>query len=111
MSWPSIQAPSYPLEEIVFKPQIKSEFESGYVQSRPRATIAKRRFTLRWKAMSDAHFSSLCSAFTADVGSTFSWNHPATGSAYTVRYTSDSIESSVTVPGYRQVQLSIEEAP
>lgn len=110
MSWPSIQAPSFPLQEEVYKPHVRNEFEAGYVQSRPRATVAKRRWKLQWKAMNEADWTSLSSAFTSDQGSTFTWNHPVSGS-YTVRYSGDSLQSTIFANGFRQVSVDLEEAP
>ena len=110
MSWPSIQAPSFPLSEELHKPQIKNEFEAGYVQSRPRATVGKRRWKLQWKAMTEANWNSLVSAFSADQGTTFTWTHPVSGE-YTVRYSSDSISSTIFANGFRQVSVDLEEAP
>lgn len=110
MSWPTIQAPSFPLEESSVKPQIKTEFESGYVQSRARATVAKRRFKLRWKAMTEANWLSLKSAFEADQGSTFTWTHPVSNE-YTVRYANDELSSTLFSTGLRQVEVDLEEAP
>jgi hypothetical protein len=110
MTWPTIQAPSYPLEEGVYKPQIKNEFESGYVQSRPRATISKRRWRLQWRAMTEADWLLLSAAFAADSGNTFSWSHPASGE-YTVRYADDEIRSTAFTNGLRQVSVNLEEAP
>jgi len=110
MSWPSIQEPSYPLEEEVYKPQIKTEFEAGYVQSRPRATISKRRFKLTWQAMDDTDLASLQSAFASDVGSTFSWTHPVTSTAYTVRYVGNGITSTRYTNGVNRVMVELEQA-
>jgi hypothetical protein len=111
MSWPSIQPPSYPLDEEVFKPQIRTEFESGHVQSRVRATVGKRRFSLRWTSMPSGDYASLDAAFLADQGTTFSWSHPLTGTAYTVRYSKDQIKSSILPNGRRRVEVELEEAP
>jgi hypothetical protein len=109
MSWPSIQAPGFPLEEEVFRPQIKSEFEAGYVQSRPRATVSKRRWKLNWRSMSEADWVSLAGAFAADQGSSFTWNHPVSGT-YTVRYAGDGMRSTIFANGLRQVSVDLEEA-
>ncbi len=110
MAWPSIQKPGFPLNEEIHRPQIRNEFESGYVQSRPRATISKRRWKLQWKAMTEADWTSLASAFATDQGTTFSWSHPASGE-YTVRYAGDSLQSVLFANGLRQVSVDLEEAP
>jgi len=111
MTWPTIQAPSFPLEEEIIKPQIKTEFEAGYAQSRPRATVAKRRFRLVWKAMPDADFTSLASAFASDQGSAFTWTHPSTSSSYTVRYAEDGLRSTLQTTGLRSVSVTLEQVP
>jgi len=110
MSWPSIQAPGFPLSEEVFKPQIRNEFEAGYVQSRVRATVSKRRWKLQWKAMTEADWTSLAAAFASDQGSTFTWTHPVSGE-YTVRYSGDGLQSTIFANGLRQVSVDLEEAP
>jgi hypothetical protein len=110
MPWPSIANPDYPLTDEVNYPQIRTEFESGTVQSRPRWTRARRTFTLRWGAMTEAHYALLEAAFVADQGTTFSWTNPASSVTYTVRYKGDSLKGAVTMPGRRQVELILEEA-
>ena len=110
MSWPTIQAPTYPLQEEVFCPQIKQEFESGYVQSRPKATVSKRRWTLNWRVMPEADWNLLVAAFIADQGTVFSWTHPVSGT-YDVRYAADSLTSTITAPNLRTVSVALEEAP
>jgi hypothetical protein len=110
MAWPTIQAPSFPLSEDVYKPQYKNEFEAGYVQSRPRATVSKRRWKLQWKAMKEAHWDLLAAAFIADQGNTFTWTHPVSGE-YTVRYVGDGVSSAIFANGLRQVSVDLEEAP
>ena len=111
MTWPSIQAPSYTMGEVDFLPQMRTEFESGYVQSRVKATQAKMRFSLRWDAMSSGDYADLKAAFRADQGSTFSWTHPETGENYTVRYSGNSLTSTLRVNNLRRVQVDLEEAP
>lgn len=109
MPWPSISTPNYPLSEEVSYPQVKTEFESGTVQSRPKWTRERRKFTLQWSAMTEAHWALLEAAFIADQGTSFSWTNPASSVVYTVRYSEDSLKSSVTQPGRRSVQVALEE--
>ena len=110
MSWPSIQNPTYPLQEEYFKPQIKQEFESGHVQSRARATVAKRRWTLNWRSLPEADWVSLVAAFNTDQGTTFTWTHPVSGE-YTVRYAANSLTSTIVAPNLRTASVALEEAP
>jgi hypothetical protein len=41
--------------------------------------------------MSSADKALLIAAFEADIGTTFSWTHPSTATAYTVRYLEDEL--------------------
>lgn len=108
MAWPSIAQPTYTTGGETYLPQIRTEFEGNYVQSRPRATRAIRRWTLVWKSMTDGDFSSLESAFISDMGTTFSWTEPVTSTSYTVRYSTDSLRWQHVNKGIRSVQIGLE---
>ena len=108
-AWPT-SPPSYPFEEEVHLAQIKSRFEDGKVQSRVKWTSARDRFSLRWIQMEESEYQDFKLHFEANQGSTFSWTHPITSTVYTVRYMSDSLKTTATLPGYRSVRVQIEEA-
>jgi len=108
MSWPSIAAPTYTTGGETYLPQLRTEFEGGYVQSRPRCTRATRRWTLVWNAMTNADFATLESAFIADMGTTFSWTEPVTSTSYTVRYAADSLKWTHVNLGVRAVSIGLE---
>lgn len=109
MAWPTIAAPTYGTDGEVYKPQVRTEFEANYVQSRPRSTRETRRWTLVWNVMSEAHYQLLEAAYIADAGNSFSWTEPVTSTAYTVRYGEDSLRWSHVAPGYRSVSVRLEE--
>jgi len=108
MAWPSIAQPTYTTGGETYLPQIRTEFEGGYVQSRPRCTRATRRWSLVWANMTEADYQSLESAFIADMGTTFSWTEPRTSTAYTVRYCEDSLKWSHSNLGHRAVTVGLE---
>lgn len=108
MAWPTIAQPTYTTGGETYKPQIRTEFEGGYVQSRARATRSIRRWTLVWNAMTEADFATLEAAFIADIGTTFSWTEPVTSTNYTVRYSTDSLQWSHVNKGVRSVQIGLE---
>jgi len=108
MTWPSIATPTYGTEGEVYRPQVRTEMEGGYVQTRPRFTRGVRRWNLRWEALSAAHLALLVAAFAADAGNSFSWADPA-GTAYTVRYREDSLRWVYAYPGYFSVSVALEE--
>ena len=109
-TWPSIQEPSYPIDEEIYKPQVRTEFESGAVQSRARVTAGKERWTLQWPGMPEADYQTLMAFFETNQGDTFTWTHPVTSTAYTARFSDDRLASTVRRPGYRTVMVKLEEA-
>jgi len=108
MAWPSIAAPTYSTGGEVYRPQVRTEFEGNYVQSRPRSTRATRRWTLVWNAMTEANFSTLDAFFIANAGTTFSWTEPVTSTSYTVRFSEDSLKWTHSDKGVRSVQVGLE---
>ena len=86
-TFPDITAPSYGLEEETYRPQIRTEFENGAVQSRPRFTGTKKRWpNLSWAVLEESEFQTLEAFFIANQGLTFTWTHPVTSAVYTCRF-------------------------
>jgi len=108
VAWPSIAQPTYTTGGETYLPQIRTEFEGGYVHSRPRCTRATRRWTLVWKAMTNSDFATLEAAFIADMGTTFSWTEPVTSTVYTVRYSEGSLKWQHVNLGVRAVSIGLE---
>ena len=106
--WPNIPAADFGTEEEVYKPQVRSEFEGGYVQSRPRTSREIRRFPLSWETMSSADYATLETFFKTYQGNSFNWTHPVTSVVYVCRFSTDSLMSIWTGPGYRSVKCPIE---
>ena len=90
MAWPSIATPSG-IVEFADKGQIKVPFEGGYVQSVAKYSRMRRMFELTWNAMSAANKATLITYFENNQGTTFSWTHPHTSTAYTVRFRDDQL--------------------
>lgn len=108
-AFPSIMAPSFPLDEATFKPQIRTEFEAGYVQSRPRCTRARSRFELTWKAMPEADLATLRTFFETYQGDNFDWTHPTSATTYDVRFSGDTLDAKLVFNGHYEVSLTLEE--
>jgi hypothetical protein len=108
-AWPGIANPSFPLQEGDYLPQVRTEFEANYVQSRAKATRARGFWTLYWKAMTDADFATLSTFFKTNLGSTFTWTHPVTDTEYTVRFVDDRLEAQKRYPGRYEVTVKLEE--
>lgn len=109
-TWPSIKAPSYPLSEDYIKPQIKGQFEAGYVQSRPKGTIGKTRWTLRWGALGASDYGTLLAFVEANMGDVFYWTHPQTAVTHQVRFVDDTLKSVIFAKEFRIVELALEQA-
>ena len=104
-TWPSIATPNLPLEEISTTSTIRSPYEAGYVNTRPRWTRARKVFVLRWNALSSSDFTTLRTFFEDTVnggGDSFTWTQPVTSTSYTVRFAQDNLRfSTVTSDRYK----------
>ena len=112
----NIRKPSYPLEEEIVKTQVRTEFESGIVQSRPRYTTHKHRWTLSYVVMTNVDYQILRAHFYNNVGNTFNWvyptitSHELSASTIKVRYTENSLRASWINKNYWSVSVQLEEA-
>lgn len=107
-TWPNIAGPST-LTERSRKKQHKSDFEAGYVQSRPQWTRTRRDFDLGWNALYKDDKITLEAFFDENQGNTFDWTHPD-GTTYTVRFADDSIEFEHKAGPYWTASVVLEEA-
>lgn len=68
------------------KAQIKTPFESGKAQSRPKHTSMRWKFTIGWQALTQTQYATLYGFYDDYIGATFNWTHPVTSTVYTVRF-------------------------
>jgi hypothetical protein len=90
-SFPVIAPPIFPLEEDFPDQTISSTSEGGYRQSRPRTTRMPGTWKLKWNTLRDSDYQSLIEFWKAIAHGTaeqFTWQHPHTGMAYSVRFLS-----------------------
>ena len=106
--FPSIATPQYGTTDETYLPQIRTDFEGGYVQSRKLSTRARRRMSLYWAALSEADYQALLTFFMANQGGSFNYTPPL-GSAGVWRFSGDSLAGEPVTLGYRKVELPIEE--
>lgn len=86
------QPPNYPLVEEIEDTTIVSNFESGYIQTRPRFTRRRKSFTVRYENLSTSDKTSLETFRDVTVlgsSETFTWTHPLTSTVYTMRFEKD----------------------
>lgn len=110
-SWPSIKSPTFGTKEEIFKPQIRTSFEGGYVQSRPKGTRSVYRWTLTWRAMPDADWETLLAFFDSEQGNQIDDfprpKYPA--QTFSVRFAADGLTSSIEEGGFRAVEVVVEQ--
>ena len=109
--WPSISAPRT-IEEEYYKPQIKTEFEANYTQSRAASSRAIHRWNLSF-VLSESDLGTLHTFFNTNLGIAFNWTNPRNSTTYSCRFSGDSIKSkSMGMSGsvnYWSVDITIEE--
>ena len=108
-TFPASPPPAFPLDEELSKPQVRSQFEAGYVHSRPRFSKSRSIWNLRWKSITEADYQIIRTFFLDNVGLLFDWVNPADGVTYKVRFSEDSLKSSRTVNNLRQLSTILEQ--
>jgi len=73
------------------KAQIKTPFESGAGQSRPKHTKMRWTFTIGWDIITQAQYVTLYEFFRDNVGSSFNWTHPISAVVHVVRFADDEL--------------------
>jgi hypothetical protein len=108
--WLGISKPSMGgVQETIYKPIVRTEFEGNYVQVRARSTRARKMWTLTWNVITEADYQVLAAYFNTTQGSTFTWIHPVTGTEYTCIFSEPILTSQQLLDGYRSTSLKIEE--
>ena len=111
-TWPNIETPNLPLEEVGRLSTVRSPYEAGYVNTRPRWTRARRSFVLTWNALSSSGFSTLRAFFEETVrggGDSFTWTHPVTSTSYTVRFAQDELRFTAILGDRYRGSVTLEE--
>lgn len=81
INFPNISKPSYPLSIGLEDNSLKSKFEDGTVQSRPKFTRSRRTFKVNWKSLPNDEYLILEKFIRKTVkysAETFLWVNPAT---------------------------------
>ena len=107
--FPTIQLPSG-MEEITEDPSLRTEFESGIVQSRARFTRVRRIWQLRWELMRGADYRALRVFYVQMRGGSlsFDWLHPAEVEVFHVRFQGE-IRSRNLSHDYWDVEITLEQ--
>ena len=108
-SFPDIARPQYPLKEQTYLPKIRTEFENGVVQTRPRFTRSKKRFSLTWERLPVEDRQTLESFFVNTESDVFIWTHPISGTEYQCIFSDDELGGDWTELDDSNITLNIEE--
>jgi phage-related protein len=109
-NYPStIQLPSG-CGEVTPDPAIRTEFESGIVQTRARFTRMRRQWRLSWAYMRGADYRALRVFFEQMRGGTlnFNWTHPAENLVFNVRFKGE-IQADEQSYDFWSVTVSLEQ--
>jgi len=88
--FPSIRESDWSLfKQSKSKKQVKTNMESGKVQSRPVHTSSKWLFTIGWEWLTIADYNTLVTFFEANIGGAFNWTHIWTDAIHVVRFSND----------------------
>lgn len=84
-----IRNPDYPLDEQLADPTLRSEYEDGSQQTRPKFTRIRKIFTVEWNSLPDTEKELLVDFYcnTVKAGAeAFDWMDPVSGKQYAVRF-------------------------
>lgn len=74
------------MKEGTVKNTIKSDYDGGYQQQRPKYTRAYKTFELSYNILTDSEISTLESFFTEYQGKSFLFIHPVKNTEHTVMF-------------------------
>ena len=92
-NWPNVIIPET-IPVVHNLEQFKTQFSSGYVQSRKRFTRSRKQWVLNWPVMPVADLNTIIAFFDTNIGGTFLWTSPVDAVEYEVRFSSGSFEYS-----------------
>jgi len=106
--FPDISKPT-DLKQSLVKRRLISPMENGKQQSRAAETGPRYKWTWSHIALSAADLASLNAFFIANQGGTFTWDHPSTGTEYTVMFDCNEIVQDLIgkLPGYHKVAFKL----
>ena len=108
-NFPNIRLPSS-IEENIKDPVIRSEAESGIVQTRPRYTRLRHSWVLTWNILIYNEYLLLKNFYIEQKGGglLFSWMHPYTKNEYLVRFNGD-FKAKNSERDYWNISITLDE--
>lgn len=92
-------------------PVIRSAFEDGSVQTRPRFTRIRKSWALDWRLIKEADYQAIYAHFVAQKGGSdsFTWTNYVNGMGYTVRYKEFGEAETIGIGWRYNFSLTLEE--
>jgi hypothetical protein len=108
-TWPTVQLPLN-LDETMEDPVIRTEFESGIVQTRPRYTRMRGTWALGWANMRGADYRTLRNFYKQMKGGSlsFNWKHSRENVLHEVRFKGP-FSAKHTIMDHWNVTLTLEQ--
>jgi len=97
------------ITEEVKKPALRSKYDGGYTQTRPKYTRKTKKFTLEYQALSLSEKDTLEAFFDANQGLSFYFVDPVSSTQYAVNFSDDSISFKLVSTKYYSTSFSVEE--
>jgi hypothetical protein len=112
MAFPALSAAPTGCQMEFIDDTIRSPFEAGYTQTRPRFTRHTRKFAVKYIMDSTDLAAINAHADTVRGSVIFSWSHPVTAVAYNVRYKEQPKSEPIlnSKGALHAVEFSLEEA-
>lgn len=96
-------------KEKTSKPVLKSAYQGGYEQKRPKFTRQIKTFTLGYVALTVAEANALEQFIMDNQGKTFTFVHPITEVSHDVTYEGDDVEIAFVTPQFRSTNIVLKE--
>ncbi len=106
----SIPQPKPDFSGSIYLPQIRDEFDNGYVSTRKRFTKSREKLSgFGWNYLTEAQYQILEAFFISVQGGVFYWTSKVTNKTYLVGSASDELKYTFIPGGGRSVEWPLEE--
>jgi hypothetical protein len=84
-------------KQVRNRPQVRTPFEDGAVQSRGKVTLSRWKFQVGGDLMTTVQMDTLTDFFDDNQGETFNFVHPIRGTSHVVRFSEDELPEAVPI--------------
>lgn len=109
VNFPTLPGVRRNIERALSKPQVKSNFEGNYSQTRPMFTRATYDFRIEYTALTMAQVEVLEQFFVTNKGGSFNWLNPQDGKTYIVRFVEDKLSPKQSTKELYTISIAFEE--